>query len=234
MTHSPGQVGSYSAEPGAPSTRTFTPVDSESMNKFQIASIIGLCGFAAEEVASYALGYSLLNVHPVFSGFAPPLDLSILLTVVFAFTFVEIYLFRQSFRLLTPSEPRLRTPAELSIYALVGVLLIPAGLFGLYYGSMCAANTSSHLAGCAIAGYAVAALALAIGGVAVIIGYIAWLLGLWRVGTHYHERMFKIGMVLTVLPYLNVVGYILFIIASRKIGSEPALPDGRPTESEGE
>ena len=53
-----------------------------------------------------------------------------------------------------------------------------------------------------------------LGALLALIGLIGIWLGLWRLGTRYDTVLFKVGMVLSIFPYINLVGYILIIIAA--------------------
>ncbi|MGI0054144.1 MAG: DUF973 family protein [Thermoplasmata archaeon] len=207
---------------------TPAPIERESMNTFQIASIFGLCGCATSLGGYYALGHSLIPYASSVSVTTPGIPVAI--AIALALFCVEVCLFRKSFRLLSSSDPALRTSARLSIYAAVGPALAIASFYVLVYGYPCALNANSLPAGCVYAGYFLSILTLLIGALLAIIGYVALFLGIWRVGTHYAERRLKIGMSLVIFPYLDVVGYIILISGSRRVRSRLGeMPPTRPS-----
>ena len=57
----------------------------------------------------------------------------------------------------------------------------------------------------------------AIAGIALLIGIIGIILGLWRAGSRYDESLIKIGGILMIIPYLAVVGPILILIGASNV-----------------
>jgi hypothetical protein len=56
---------------------------------------------------------------------------------------------------------------------------------------------------------------LGLGGLLAFVGYIGVLLGIWRLGTRYADAMFKVGAILLIIPYINLIGAILILIGAR-------------------
>jgi hypothetical protein len=63
--------------------------------------------------------------------------------------------------------------------------------------------------------------------IVLLIGAIGLLIGIWRLGTRYQEGLLKVAAILLILPVLNIVGFVLILVASRslrnRIGSGPPV-----------
>ncbi len=156
-----------------------------------------------------------------------------ILSLAAVFSLLSLFLLRGAFHGLSGIDPNFRTPALLSLLALVGVALLLVGaalvLHGLYVAVSCvgAGNpitracllTSSFWAGVALAG---------IGGVLALVGLIGVLLGLWRVGTRYNDTLIHVATILLIFPYVNVVASALLLASMqsqrRRIGSMAGVP----------
>jgi hypothetical protein len=61
---------------------------------------------------------------------------------------------------------------------------------------------------------------IAVAAIALFVGYIGLLVGIWRLGTRYGEWMFKVGALFLIFPFLNVAGTIFILIAARESGGK--------------
>ena len=74
-------------------------------------------------------------------------------------------------------------------------------------------------------------------GVIAIVGIIGFiceigvLIGQWRVGSEYNSDLIHIGVILTIIPFLSVIGSILFLIASSTILKSIAPAEEGPLSS---
>jgi uncharacterized protein DUF973 len=131
--------------------------------------------------------------------------------------------YRAGFRALAPADRRFRSPGRGATLALFGITLVLIGYVFLFafvanvYGS-CASGSYASCSGTlnASAGLLGAALGfLVIGAILGLIGLILVLMGIWRLGQRYNESMFKIGAVLTIIPWVNIVGAFLIYLGTR-------------------
>jgi hypothetical protein len=125
--------------------------------------------------------------------------------------------FRSAFQTLVPYDYRFRSPASLSILAIVGLLLLLIGL-GLTIaaaGAVISPCSSGNFTSCQNAvsnafGLLIGGLGLIVLGVILLlIGGILLLIGIWRLGTRYNESLVKVGAILMIIPFLDIVGVFL-------------------------
>ena len=124
-----------------------------------------------------------------------------------------------AFHGLSTVDPTFRTPAVLSLLALIGIAFSLVGaalvLNGLYAAEACVGAGNPITRACLLTGPFWAGIAFAaIGGVLALIGLIGVLLGLWRVGTRYQDSLIHVGTFLLIFPYLNVVGAVLILASA--------------------
>ncbi len=145
--------------------------------------------------------------------------LLVLVVVAGALALVQYLLFGRSFATLASVDPRFRTPSRLSWVAVVGIAIaIGSAAWILYQAGQlaaCANYVTPIPSSCIHVGPLVAGAGLiAVGAILALVGIIGIWLGLWRLGTRYGTVLFKIGMVLSIFPYLNLIGTILIFIAA--------------------
>ena len=126
----------------------------------------------------------------------------------------------------------MRTPATLALLAIIGAVLVFAGLLWIlgqaHQWFQCAAGVTPIPTSCVSVGPLVGAAGLVVvGAIVYVVGLIGIWLGLWRLGTRYNTSLFKIGMVLIIFPFLDIVGFILIIVAARDARSR-AMARGKP------
>jgi len=226
--YSPYQPGYV--PPRAPDSRA---EDQGSLGKVQLAAILGLVGALLSVIELFATpASSFIGVTTVGSGSSVSIDLSgLYFTVVFGivgfvFLVLELVLYRQAFRTLSPVDPRFSTPSRLVMVLLIGLLIvILAGIaiFGVIYQAVqCAGPGNPITTACLNLGSVLGLLLLLVAaGIAAFVGFIGLLIGIWRLGTRYDEGLFKVGAILLIFPLLNIVGQILILLAARA-AREPA------------
>ncbi len=143
-------------------------------------------------------------------------------------------------RLVRLDRSRFETPARLTILGLVGLALVLATIYPLL--SLTASlghcvvsglplnnTTGPPLASCQdlleVAGLA---LVLLVGGILGLIGFIAMLIGIWRLGSRYQNSAFQIGAILLIFPIADIAGGILLYLAAQKALAARPMPGGPP------
>jgi hypothetical protein len=140
----------------------------------------------------------------------------------------EIVLIRTGFRRLVDVDRTFSTPAGLALAALVGVVLalLGAGLLirALYDAVQCAGSGNPITTSCLFGSAFWGGIALVgVGAIIALVGYIGILIGIWRLGTRYNDSLFKVGAILLIFPYVNLVGSILILVGARgALGRLPA------------
>ena len=142
----------------------------------------------------------------------------------------EILLFWAAFRGLAREDRSFSTPASLAVVAFVGVVLALTGLGvflkALYDAVACAGTGVPIPSSCLTTGTFWAGVALlGIGALLAVIGYVGVLVGIWRLGTRYVDSLFKVGAVLLIFPYLNLIGGVMILVAARKARGKVEGPE---------
>lgn len=138
-------------------------------------------------------------------------------------SFVFFYL---GFRRIKRAAPDFGAPTTLMIIGLIGYLMAAIGLVVIIGTFISAINNA--VAGTVTAGSASLDISAILSGIALIglgailalIGVIGLVLGNWRAGGRYGESTIKIGAILSILPYVSIVGYILLLVGYMKAGSK--------------
>jgi len=175
-------------------------------------SASGLSGFLS---VSTTYGSSTLDLH-----FNPPWYWTAYLVVVAAAGVAQIILFRLSLRSFSFVDPTFSTPATLALVAVIGFLLLFFGV-GLFFASIvqaidCAGAGNPVPVSCLFTGAFWSGIGLlVVGAIITVVGYIGVLVGIWRVGTRSGNALFKVGAILMIFPYLNIVGAILLLIGAQ-------------------
>jgi hypothetical protein len=218
---------------GSPGT-TFSSVDSVGLGKIKMASLLGIVGIALGFIVPFATGFgftSFLGVGTNLSGVLSSLLLSAIVGIVgFIIGIVSIIMYRSGFKALSSTDNGFSTPSRMVLGLLValalfviGFIVIVAGFIGTL-GLSYSGTLTSLPAG--LVGTLLAAGALfLIGVIAVIVGIIGIILGLWRAGDRYQEGLLKVGGILFIIPYLDILAPILVYIgasnAEKKVRGAP-------------
>lgn len=221
---------SYPVAPRGPSPAS-AALDRSALSQVYLAAILGLVGAILSVVSLFATpAFSFVSTTTTSSGTSVSLDMTGLYLVVavgaagFILGILELWLYREAFRTLASQDDRFSTPASLTLMALIAVFLLAAALLGLVavvsQAIVCAGSGNAITSSCINVGAALAVLAaIAILGIVLLVGYIGFLIGVWRLGTRYSDGMFKAAAILLIIPILNVVGTILILIASHSARS---------------
>jgi len=153
---------------------------------------------------------------------------------------ISYIFFFLGFREVKRGAPDFGAPTTLVLIGLIGFAMMAIGIVLIVGTVLSAINAAA--AGTITAGGASLSLGALLGGFALIglgailalIGVIGLILGNWRAGVRYGESTLKIGSILTILPYVSIVGYILLLVgysgAAKKLrtGWVPAGPATPP------
>jgi hypothetical protein len=227
-------VGRYT--PFLPS-KTLTGVEEAAHRRVDLAALSSVTKAAILALVSPVLGILALVVVAAFPNSPPafttnptgttvnlastPLYLIEALALAgFALAIGELLFCRLAFRTLAENDSRFSFPAKLALLALVGALLFGLAVVGDYVIlnqlQACAGPGNPVPASCVNVGAALGGLVLlGVGGILALIGYLGLIVGLWRLGTRFKARSFKVGAILTLVPLLDVLGWLLIFLASR-------------------
>jgi hypothetical protein len=204
--------------------------DVKALRNVRIAAVLGLVAAVLSLIAVALPGLvSLLAVNQTSGGGTAlsvnlPLQAGLYIGGAGALGIVGILLYRSAFRTLAQVSTEFSTPGTLALVALIGVLLALAGLgvllLALTQAIACVGAGNPLTGACLLTGTFWAGLALIlIGAILAVVGYIGILIGIWRLGRRFDNGLFKVGAVLLIFPYLNVVGEILILVgASQELG----------------
>ena len=206
--------------------------DSEALRKIQVAAIIGLIGFgiSASSLILFPVG-TIASASTSGTGTNTTVHLSLnggafyaLLGVGGALTLAMLAFYRIGLSTLAAHDPRFKTPAGLTIVAMIGYVLLIAGVAVLISALVNVVNTCTNAAGNATVTlsclgasdfwYGIALLG--VGGVIALVGFIGLLVGLWRVGTRFDNGLIHAGTILMIFPYLDIVGAVLVIVGAQR------------------
>jgi hypothetical protein len=250
----PGTAAPYSAPPTSGGSRS----DIEGVSNLSLGSILGLVsqlmiwtGFAL----IYLIYTALTNSTSAFGGVTSlPGWITVntfyltfgLLSIGLLVGIVSYIFFYLGFRAIKRGAPDFGAPTALVFVGLIGYLMTVAGLLVIVGTIVSAINSAA--AGTVSAGSAsldfsaiVSGLALiGLGGLLGLIGVIGLILGNWRAGNRYGESMVKIGAILTIIPFLSIIAYVLLLVGYMKAGRKlktgwaPAMPGwGGPVSGPG-
>lgn len=161
---------------------------------------------------------------------------------------VSYIFFYLGFRAIRRGAPDFGAPTTLVVIGLVGFLMVVLGIVVIVGTFVSAINTASSGGvtpgsspldlGAILGGFALVGL----GAILSLIGVIGLVLGNWRAGNRYGEGTLKAGAILTILPFVSIVGYLLLLLGYGKaaakirsgwaptpsmgwVGSGPRLPE---------
>jgi len=210
----------------APTTTT-RPFDRVALGRVFLASILAVASAVASILLTFALSAVATPVTFSLAGGGtslpiPPFWVTLSLVVGgSAVALAETLAFYSAFRGLAYFDYRFSTPSKLAFLQLVGELVILFGavvLMAFIYGAIqCAGAGHAVPSGCINlstfwAGFAL----LGIGSIIALIGYIGVVVGVWRLGTRYRVRLFRIGALLMLIPYVSGLGSVLVAVAARR------------------
>jgi hypothetical protein len=136
---------------------------------------------------------------------------------------ISIIEYRHAFGVLKESNPSLASPYSLMKWIYIGLILeiimIPLMLIFML-SILSSADSSSPSSGFigTIAIVGLIGVIWLIGGIMSLIGYIGMIMGLYRSGEIFDEGIMRIGAILYIIPYLNIVAPILVYIGTLSAG----------------
>lgn len=202
------------------------PADLAALSNFWTAALVAIVGsilgVAVPLTLSYG-GYIRLGLPAAGSPFM--FASNALYTVLgialvgFALTIVSFWLYRGGFVHLRGVDPKFASSPTWPLLLIVGLVLVALALVYFVVAIVqiiaCAGTSPTIPLSCVSLGALLGALALVgIGAIVGLIGFIGTLVAIWRLGDRYENSLFKIGAVLLIFPYLNVVGEILILVAA--------------------
>ncbi|MEM0134937.1 MAG: DUF973 family protein [Thermoplasmatales archaeon] len=198
-----------------------TEYDSSGVQKIETASIIGIVAIVMSLI-SFSTVFSLLGFGAV--GAVTGLGVYIVLLMVGAILgIVSIVIYRSSFgELMHVDERSFKTPHGLVKYFYIGLIILVVSLVILFIGIAAAASSLSgisSLLGAIGFLYIIFIILLIIALIMVLIGIIGLIMGLWNAGTRYDNTLLKIGGILYIIPYADLVAPILVFIGAHSVRS---------------
>lgn len=139
---------------------------------------------------------------------------------------VSFILFFLGFRAIRRGDPSFGAPTTLMIIGLIGYLMIAIGIVVIVGAIVSAINTaasgglSSGSGGVAIGAILGGLGLVGLGGLLGLVGVIGLVLGNWRAGSRYNESPVRIGAILSILPFISIVGYVLLLFGYVRAGSK--------------
>lgn len=148
--------------------------------------------------------------------------------------FVVVALCYLAFRGLAATDSRFSTPSKLTlllgaaIAAGFAVLDPLIGAINQLESCITGAGTNQTAQVACLSGGSLAAVlgVTIVLGIVALVGYIGLLIGLWRLGGRYAVTYFKVGAVLVIFPFLNIVGGILILLGARAARDLRGPPSG--------
>ncbi len=136
------------------------------------------------------------------------------------FGFVGLCFYLIAFRALAPGDGRFKTPATLTLMALISVVLalgLSIALVVVLVQSISCTGAEAAISSTCLNFGALAVLfgLLLVVAIVALIGCIGLLIGIWRLGTRFDESGFHVGAILVIFPFVNVLGYVLILLAAR-------------------
>ncbi len=219
-------------------------VDGPALSRVQMFALLSLIGTVLGLAVEFGVGpfynysaFGLTSTSATSLSTATVVLLTGLLLLGVVFSVVSLIVLRQGFVQLRPHDSRFSTPATLVLLGVIGLLLLFLGLIALLSALAsliaCAAGATTVPTSCVNVGALLGGIGLAgIGAILALIGIIGGILGLWRVGERHDQTMIKVGAILWIFPFLNIVGLVLILwglsqARERLEGAgRPAMPAG--------
>ena len=211
-------------------------MDREAMRNFRIASAIMILAQISSVplVFSSFLGGSLVPTtqnSPNLSGFFFIIGIVVLATSLIAVA--GMYFYSKSFKELMEKDNRGFSFPHTSALILIFIGVVLGLLYFVLLSTIASFTTSTATSGPPSGfGTMIAILGLmGIFGIIALVCAIGVLIGQWRVGSEYNSDLIHIGVILSIIPVLSVIGSILFFIASSKILNSIAPTEEGPISS---
>ena len=213
--------------------------DIEGVDNLKIASLLGLLVQAMLWIGAgifYLIFNALSSTATTFGTSTTTLPSWITVNTVYlalgllagglVIGIVSYIFYYLGFRAIKRGAPDFGAPTTLVLIGLVGFLMIAIGIFLIVGAIVSAINDVAN--GTVGSGTAAISLSAIIGGGALaafgailaLIGVIGLILGNYRAGNRYGQSTLKIGAILTILPYVSIVGYVLLLVGYMQAGKK--------------
>ncbi len=223
------------------STAAGSHSDIEGVGNLKVGSLLGLIvqamiwiGFAIFYLiyAAVSNANSVLGTTSTLPCWITPNTLYLAVGMLaggFVIGIISYIFFFLGFRAVKRGAPDFGAPTTLVLIGLIGFIMEALGLIIIVGTILSAINNAAS--GTLSSGSASVDLSAILGGIALIglgailslVGVIGLILGNWRAGARYGQSTLKVGAILTIIPYVSIVGYILLLVgymgASKKLQS---------------
>ena len=211
-------------------------MDREAMRNFRIASAIMILA----QISAVPLVFSSFSG----GGFVPTTqngtNLSGFFFIIGIFVLTAsiiaaagMYFYSKSFKELMEKDNRGFSFPHISAVILIFIAVVLGLLYFVLLSALASLSTYTATSGPPSGfGTMIAILGLmSIFGIIAFVCEIGVLIGQWRVGSEYNSDLIHIGVILTIIPVLSVIGSILLLIASSKILNSIAPAEEGPISS---
>ncbi len=201
----------------------WTSNDGEALAKIRTFGLVGIISTVISFV--YILGFSGLSFlsmilyPPATPSASGIMSIAIALVITFsaiALELISIVFGRAAFRSLSRVDGNFSTPLSLSFGLYVGFILLCAGLVAAM-GSLLPAGSSGTSGAVALGLLALTGFLLLGAVIALIIGEVGLLIGVWRFGSRYDEGLFRAAAILYIIPIAAIVAPILVYLGANAV-----------------
>ncbi|HEV2448922.1 MAG TPA: DUF973 family protein [Thermoplasmata archaeon] len=215
---------------------------SSALSSLQIAGLLGLLGGIAGAISAAYFATTNALTPATTSTSSGTLRFTINTGVVeevlvigaaaAVLELVTLCYYLSAFRALRQTDPGFETPARLIWLAIIGLPFLFLGVAYLFESLIALANCSNGLpatgniessCGSQLAGVLAAAGVFLLVAIIAFIGWITFLVGVWRLGSLFDEGAFKAAAVLFLIPYVSMIGSLLVWYCARKQSQNPRI-----------
>ncbi|HZW57081.1 MAG TPA: DUF973 family protein [Nitrososphaerales archaeon] len=225
-----------------PRASAFSETDRSALAKIRLFAIVGILWIILGVIVPIFGGDTSLITAGLFGGNAGAASIasSVAFAVVGIIGFVlgiyAILKARSAFRDLSTLDTAFRTPARLMTSLFVGLglfvlafILIIAGVAVGSLGAVSSSSTSSFTAGPALGLFIGGGVLFVVAGIALLIGVIGMIIGLWRTGERYDNTLIKVGGILYIIPVVDIVAPILVYLGISDVQKRMPVPGASAT-----
>lgn len=214
-------------------------VDRDGLSKLKFGALLGIIGLVLTMIPGYFMFGIFTAVEAASnssvastsaSRFAGISTATVAIVAVAMVAGVILFLisiieYRRAFGILKESNPSLASPHSLMKWLFVGlilsVILIPVSMV-IILGIVASASSSSASTGIGgvFASFSIIFIIIIIAGIMSFIGYIGMIIGLYRSGEIFDEGIMRVGAILYIIPYLNIIAPILIYMGAVSAGKD--------------
>ena len=216
-------------------------IDNLGLGKLKLGALLSIVGLILTLIPAYFLAGSLIAVSSLVGSpsssttstlagisaatLAGMGGASVVGVILFLISIIE---YRHAFGILKESNPSLASPYSVMKWIYIGlileVILIPLMLILMLaiLSSVASSSSSGGFVGTIVIFGLIGFISL-IGGIMALIGYIGMIMGLYRSGEVFDEGIMRVGAILYIIPYLNIVAPILVYIGAHSAGQISAF-----------